>query len=155
MTLTKADGTQLTKSAGASLVENVTDTDPKVKVLESVYELSTPSGTKYPPITRKLKFRAGQVIRQSQWDACWPAATIASVSPATGAAAGNTLITIKGSGFTPGSTVAVGGVSCTSVTVVDDGKITCRTGAHAAGAVDVVVTADAGAVTKTNGFTYT
>jgi hypothetical protein len=155
MTLVKADGTQITKTAGNSLIESVTDPDPKVKVTEAVYELSTPSGTKYPPIIRQLKFRADQIIPRSKWDACWATATISSVAPATGAAAGGTAITIKGSGFTPGSTVAIGGVACTSVAVISDGKITCATGAHAAGAVNVVVTTDAGAVTKTGGFTYT
>jgi hypothetical protein len=154
MTLVNASGTQITKTAGDSLIEAVADPDPKVKVLEPVYEISSSPGTVYPPTKKILKFRAGQVVKTSEWAACFPTATISTVTPASGPAAGNTLITIKGSSFSPGSTVTAGGVACTSVTVVSDSKITCRTGAHTAGAVSVVVTTDTGAVTKTTAFTY-
>jgi len=155
MTLVKADNTQITKTAGNSLITSVPEAEPRVRVSEPVYELLTPSGTVYPPVQRALKFRAGQVIKRSEWDAAFPAATIASLSPATGVAAGNTSVTIKGSGFTPGSTVTFAGTAATTIKVVSDGVITCKTPAHAAGAVDVVVTSDAGAVTKTGGYTYT
>jgi hypothetical protein len=155
MTLVKADNTPITKSGGNSLITTVPEKDPMVTVTVPVYELTTPSGTNYPPISRRLKWHAGQVIKKADWDAAFPAGTIASVSPPTGLAAGGTSVTIKGSGFTPGSTVTFAGSAATSVNVINDGKLTCNTPAHAAGSADVVVTTNAGAVTKTGGFTYT
>lgn len=62
---------------------------------------------------------------------------------------------ISGIGFGDGATVTFGGSSAISVVVVDQYTITCVTPAHAAGAVNVVVTnADGGTATLTNGFTY-
>lgn len=155
MTLVKGDGTQITKTAGEDLLTDVPETDPRVEVGETVYILKTPSGTTYPPVQKMLRFHEGQIIRRSQWDAEFPPATITSVSPATGPAAGGTEVAVRGSGFTPGSTLQFGGAAATGVTVVDDGLIRCTTPAGAAGAADVVVTTDTSAVTKTGGFTYT
>lgn len=65
---------------------------------------------------------------------------LTSVSPATSPTTGGVAITLTGTGFLPGSTVTLGGTAATSVTVVNSGSITAKTPAHAAGAVDVVVT---------------
>ncbi len=83
------------------------------------------------------------------------APVITSVSPTAGALAGSTTISLVGTNFFPGATVTVGGVACTSVTVVSDTLITCSTPAGSAGAANVVVTnPDAQADTETNGYTY-
>lgn len=80
--------------------------------------------------------------------------TVSSVSPLTGTTAGSTSITITGTGFLTEATVTVGGVACTSPSVSST-SITCTTGAHAAGAVDVVVTNnDSQSGTGINAFTY-
>lgn len=154
MAIEKADGTVVTKASGESLITPVTDPDPLVQVNEAVYETSTPSGTTYPPITRQLKFRAGQQVKRSTWDACFPAATVSGVTPSTGPAAGGTPVEIHGSGFTPDATVQIGGTAATSVKVITDGRITAITPAGAAGAADVKVTTDAGDTTATGAFTY-
>ena len=80
---------------------------------------------------------------------------IYSFTPITGPAAGGTLVTIKGTGFT--GTVLVTGVkfattSATSWSVVDDDTIVATAPAHAAGAVAVVVTNATGP--STTGPTY-
>jgi len=78
-----------------------------------------------------------------------------SIYPATGAAAGGTPVTIIGANFEAGAAVTIGGVDCTSEVVVSSGVLTCVTGAHAAGAVDVVITnTDTGAVTAVAAYTY-
>ena len=83
---------------------------------------------------------------------------ISSVSPATGAAAGGTLITIRGQNFT--GTVATtgvkfGGVNAPSWSVVSDSTIVAVTPAHAAGLVDVLVTNATGpSTTGTGDYTY-
>jgi sugar lactone lactonase YvrE/PKD repeat protein len=52
-------------------------------------------------------------------------------------------------------TVTFGGAAATNITVISATQITCTTSAHAAGAVDVVVTnADGQTATSTGGYTY-
>jgi hypothetical protein len=85
-------------------------------------------------------------------------ASISSISPsfaitATGA---GTSITINGDNFRAGSTVSIGGSSCTSPTIYKT-KIYCTTSAHATGLASVVVTSPSGGggnVTLTNGYNY-
>ena len=65
-------------------------------------------------------------------------------------------VTVTGTGFLAGATVTLGGTAATSVTVVNSTSITATTAAHAAGAVNVVVTnTDGQSGTLTNGYTYT
>jgi hypothetical protein len=90
------------------------------------------------------------------------APTVTSVSPNAGPKAGGTEITIMGTNFLPGATVAIGQglsgppVAATDVDVVSSSKITARTGAGKVGTYDVYVTTPGG----TNGgrpnrtFTY-
>lgn len=91
------------------------------------------------------------------WIAQAPTLSIdcAGISPSSGYTVGGSLITIPGTGFGDGATVTFGGVAATSVTVVDANTITAILPAHAAGAVDVVVTnLDGTTFTCPNGFTY-
>lgn len=165
MALTKADGTALSKTPGGTVLGSVSDADPAIEVLIDVYRLTPYPGVNFPDVERQKLFRAGQVIRQSQWDAEFVAPVVTSISPATGAAAGGTAITITGAAadgnqtvrgaFSQDATVTVDAVAATSVVVVDANTITCVTPAGSAGAVDVVVTQSSGVATVTDGFTYT
>ena len=83
------------------------------------------------------------------------APTITSISPNSGSINGGTAVTITGTNFVAGATVTFGGTAATNVTVVSSTSITATTPAHAAGAVNVVVTDSGGSGTLTNGFTYT
>ncbi len=66
---------------------------------------------------------------------------VSSITPSSGFAVGATAITnLAGTNFVSGCTVTIGGVAATSVVFVSSIKLTCVTPAHAAGAVDVVVT---------------
>lgn len=90
--------------------------------------------------------------------ACNPQAMdpkITSISPATGVAAGGTTTTILGGGFTGATAVNFASTPGTSFTVVNDGKITVTSPAHAAGAVTVTVVRPAGNLTLPAGFLYT
>ena len=62
-----------------------------------------------------------------------PAPTLTGISPASGAAAGGTAVTITGTGFLAGATVSLGGTQATGVTVMNSTSITAITPAHAAG----------------------
>lgn len=81
-----------------------------------------------------------------------------TVSPASGTIAGDTPVTITGTGFqpgVPGTTVTFGGVAGTGVNVLSSTKIQVTTPAHAAGAVDVKVTnPDSQSLTLPGGYTY-
>ncbi len=84
-----------------------------------------------------------------------PSVTVTSVTPNVGSSLGGTNVTIAGTGFNAGAGVTFGGSAATNVVVVNATQITAKTPAHAAGAVNVVVTntnATSGALT--NGFTY-
>lgn len=83
---------------------------------------------------------------------------VTSVTPPTGPSGGGTAIAITGTNFptSPVPTVTVGGVAATSVIRVSATQLTAVTGAHAAGLVDVVVSAAGSrAATCTGCFTYT
>jgi hypothetical protein len=81
--------------------------------------------------------------------------TVSGVSPTSGLVSGGTSITITGTNFSSRATVTVGGISCTSVSIVSSSSITCITPARGAGAKDVLVTnSDTGSAVKVNGFTY-
>ena len=84
-----------------------------------------------------------------------PTPHIATVSPDVGSTAGGTQVLIAGWGFQAGATVTVGGVAATNVVWGGPGHLGAKTGAHAPGLVDVVVTnPDTSTLTKTGAFTY-
>lgn len=80
---------------------------------------------------------------------------ITTISPAAGSPFGGDTVTLTGANFIAGSTVAFDGALATNVVVVSAASITCRTPAHAAGLVDVVVTSPTNAVGRlNNAFTF-
>lgn len=78
-------------------------------------------------------------------------ATVTGLSPASGPTTGGTALTITGTGFSDVPAVTLDGLAATLVTVVNPTTITANAPAHAAGAVDLVVS-DAG--TLTGAYTY-
>lgn len=81
-----------------------------------------------------------------------------SLSPASGEAAGGTIVGLSGDNLDDETTVTVGGAAVSEVYVTAGDKVVridFAVPAHAAGAVDVVVTNSVGATTLTGGFTYT
>src|SRR5205085_2286791 len=82
--------------------------------------------------------------------------TVTSVNPNNGSTGGGTGVTVAGTNFVAGATVTLGGTAATNVVVVSGTQITATTPAHAAGAVNVVVTnPDTQSGTLLNGYTYT
>ena len=82
------------------------------------------------------------------------APSISSVSPSSGSTNGGTVVTITGTNFVAGATVTFGGTAASNVTVASSTSIKATTQAHAAGAVNVVVSDSNGSGTLTNGFTF-
>jgi len=84
-----------------------------------------------------------------------PPVTVTAVSPSHGSINGGLPVAISGTGFKSGATVKFGGTAATNVVFVSATSITAKSPAHAAGAVNVVVTnTDTSSGTLTNGFTY-
>ena len=84
-----------------------------------------------------------------------PAPHVASISPNTGTTSGGTRVTITGTGFLMGATVSLGGTPATSVTLASSTSITATAPAHAAGAVNIMVTnTDAQSGSLAGGYTY-
>ena len=113
------------------------------------------SGASYVTVYRRESDPAKAAKLDITYTAGAAAPTVSSVSANSGPAAGGTNVTITGTGFVATPTVTFGGTSATNVAFVNSTTITCTTPAHAAGAVDVVVTnPDTQTGTGTNAFTY-
>ncbi|BAQ75352.1 cell surface receptor IPT/TIG domain-containing protein [Pseudomonas sp. Os17] len=80
--------------------------------------------------------------------------TLTAVTPNNGSTAGATSVTLTGTNLTGATAVSFGGTSATGYIVNNATTITATTPAHAAGAVNVVVTTPGGTATLTNGYTY-
>ena len=84
-----------------------------------------------------------------------PAPAVTAIAPNNGTPAGGTSVTVTGTSFLPGATLSLGGTPATGLTVASGTSITATTPAHAAGAVNVVVTNPDGQTgTLANGYTY-
>ena len=80
--------------------------------------------------------------------------TVSTISPSTGPTTGGTVVTLTGSVLENATGVAFGGTAGTSLTINSSTSITVTAPAHAAGAVDVVITTSTKTITKVGAFTY-
>lgn len=152
MGLYKENGQRITKAAFPAVAVS----DPPKRVTEDVY-ISEPYGQgdgRPEGSKRFLLYPAGTVVPQSVIDRQFTAATISTIAPTTGPAAGGTLVTIKGVALDGVSAVNFGSTAGTDLRIRSTGELTVKAPAGAAGAVNVVLVDDAGNVTKTSGFTY-
>lgn len=127
--------------------------DTVYKFNENVYRSQTQDGGRFEGASF-LWYRKGQTVKQSEIDALFTTATFDTIVPATGPAAGGTPVVITGTNLSGAEGVTFGGTAATAFKVVSDTKITCTTPAKTAATYNVVVTDDAGAVTKTSAFIY-
>lgn len=79
---------------------------------------------------------------------------ITSVSPASGPTAGGTVLTISGRGFGSGTSVQVGVLAATGVTVIDANTLTAVTPPGVPGGADVIVRGSGVEARLDNGFDY-
>jgi hypothetical protein len=151
--LYKEDGTLIKKAAfPASAVP-----DAPMRLTEDVYETKAYGpGDGRPEGSRlHLLYQAGTIVPQSEIDRLFtPAATVATVTPSTGPAAGGTTVTIKGTRLAGVTAVNFGATAGTELKRISDTELRVKAPAGSAGAANVVVAADSGNVTKTGGFTY-
>ena len=84
------------------------------------------------------------------------APTLVNISPTSGPTSGGTSITLTGTAFIPGTTVSIGGVAATNVTVVNATTLTATTPAYVSGSLVETVVVNNGIATASllNAFTY-
>ncbi|MYW67142.1 hypothetical protein GTY65_24185 [Streptomyces sp. SID8379] len=152
MGLYKENGTRITKAAFPAAAV----TDPPKRITENIYQTEPygPGDGRPEGSRRHLLYEAGDVVPQSVIDRLFTAATIATTSPATGPAAGGTLVTITGTALDGVSAVNFGSTAGTSLQIKSATQLTVKAPAGSAGAVNVVLVDDAGNITKSGGFTY-
>lgn len=153
MALYNSDGSLLTQSTFLSGTHSASTSTTTHEVKQHVWEDFLLDGAT-STYSRRLKFRKGEVITQQQVDDMFLEPTITDISPATGAIAGGTVVTITGTNLGNTTGVTFGGTAGTALTNTSSTEVTVTTPAHASGAVDVVLTTVAGPVTETGGYTY-
>ncbi len=108
-----------------------------------------------PVVVTNPDAQSGTLANAFTYTNAAPAPVVLVVSPNSGPTAGGTGVTVTGAYFVGGATVFFGGTIASGISFVSANTLTCTTPAHAAGAVDVVVTnADAQTGKLSAGYTY-
>jgi formylglycine-generating enzyme required for sulfatase activity len=120
-------------------------------VNQNTVQATTPAGAAGPGIVRVTT--AAGTINAPQTFTYMPA-SVSSIAPSSGIAAGGTQIMITGSylGLTTG--ITIGGVPCTGVTVLNATTVAALTPAGTVGNADLVITGGKGTITVPGGFRY-
>ena len=152
MGLFRANGQRVTRAN----VANAAADDPLVEVTEDLYEKRSygRNDPKAEGSIHTLKMRAGQVMRESELDALFPGAQVESIAPAQGAAAGGTVVTIRGNYLDGVTAVRFDGANATNLQHTDDRELRVTTPAGAAGPADVVLVSDGPDANRPAAFTY-
>ena len=125
-----------------------------VTVSSSTSAKATTAARSAETVSVLVQTASGQAVLGSAFTYRQPA-TVLSVAPGSGPASGGTAIALNGSGFSQGTTVTIGGMSASSVTIVSSNLITAVTPARPAGAATIEVrTPDGVLATGTVTFVY-
>lgn len=155
MGIFKADGSRVTKAAFPTTAVAAADV-PKI-LTEDLYatrRFDAVNDGKVDGSIKTILAKAGAVMTQGEIDALFPAATVDSVTPATGGVAGGTVVTVKGTNLDGVTSVTFGGTAGTVLTLVSPTELKVTTPAKTAGAVPVAVVDDSGNASKANAYTY-
>jgi formylglycine-generating enzyme required for sulfatase activity len=110
-----------------------------------------PAGALGPAAVR-LTTAAGTVTAPQPFT--YMPASVSSIAPNTGTAAGGSQITITGAYLALTTGVTIGGAPCSNVTVVSATTVTAVTPAGTLGNADVVITGGKGTITVPGGYRY-
>ncbi len=150
----RTDGTRITRAAFPATT--VIDGDPLLEVTEDVFVQNPYPNSR--EVETSVLARRGQRLRRSEIDRIFPRATITSIQPSTGAIAGGTVVSVRGTNLDGAAGVTFGGRAGTAMTVVSPGEIRVTTPAAAVttgpSTVDVVVADDSGDASLVRGYNY-
>jgi formylglycine-generating enzyme required for sulfatase activity len=126
---------------------------PATNVVATLNQITatTPAGALGPAVVR-VTTAAGTVTASQSFT--YMPASVSSIAPNTGTAAGGSQITITGAYLALTTGVTVGGAPCTAVTVVNATTVTAVTPAGTLGNADVVITGGKGTITVLGGYRY-
>jgi hypothetical protein len=155
MTFYDTDGNVLNKTEMLALTTE--ETQETIHVFtEDVHQTFTQNeGNATYEGADRLLFHAGQRVAESVINGLFETATATAIEPATGPAAGGTVVVITGTNLAGVEGVTFDAVAGTELVRLSDTRIQVKTPAGSAGTADVVVQDDAGNVSKPAFFTYT
>ena len=138
-------GTATAVTVGGVPATNVTASSP------TTVTATTPAGI-LGPATVRVTTAAGTYTAPQTFT--YMPASVSSIAPNVGVAAGGFQITITGAYLALTTGVTVGGAPCTGVTVVNATTVTAMTPAGTLGIADVVITGGKGTITVLGGYRY-
>jgi hypothetical protein len=155
MTFYDTDGNVLNKTEMLALTTE--ETQETIHVFtEDVHQTFTQNeGNATYEGADRLLFHAGQRVPESVIDGLFEPATATAIEPATGPAAGGTVVVITGTNLAGVEGVTFDAVAGTALKRLSDTRIQVTTPAGSAGTADVVIQDDAGNVNKAAFYTYT
>ena len=126
---------------------------PATNVVATLNQVTAtaPAGALGPAVVR-VTTAAGTVTAPQSFT--YMPASVSSIAPNTGTAAGGSQITITGAYLALTTGVTIGGSPCTQVTVVNATTVTAVTPAGTLGNADVVITGGKGTITVPGGYRY-
>jgi formylglycine-generating enzyme required for sulfatase activity len=126
---------------------------PATNVVATLNQITatTPAGALGPTVVR-VTTAAGTVTAPQSFT--YMPASVSSIAPNAGTAAGGSQITITGAYLALTTGVTIGGAPCTQVTVVNATTVTAVTPAGTLGNADVVITGGKGTITVPGGYRY-
>ncbi len=147
-----ANGTRVTKSG----LSTSTESDPLKVIGTDLYKRERFTDNDNSVNGKKLTLlcKAGSVLRQSQIDLLFPAATATAISPSTVGTDGGDEVTITGTNFDGVTSVTFSGTAGTDLVIDSPTQLRVKVPAKTAGAKDVVIVDDSGSITKTGFVTY-
>jgi hypothetical protein len=152
MTFVDSTGAVLTKTQVLALTTTKTTTVVR-EFTADVFRKTTPDGGGFETGSQ-LAFHSGQDATEDEINAEFVTATVTSIVPATGPAAGGTVVLINGTNLSGTKGVTFGGTAGTAFKRISNNRVQVTTPAKTAGAYTVVTQDDAGDVTTLTGFTY-
>jgi len=124
-----------------------------IDVAGSRLVVAAPTGSGTTPV--EVKTAAADWVQAGNFTyrAAAPVA-VDNVTPASGPTTGGTTVTIRGRGFGSGTSVQIGVLAATSVTIIDDTTLTAITPPGVPGGADVIVRSSGIEARLRNGFDY-
>jgi formylglycine-generating enzyme required for sulfatase activity len=118
---------------------------------QSTVQATTPAGAA-GPVNVQVTTAAGTTTVSQHFT--YMPASVSSIVPNQGAAAGGMLITITGTYLGLTTSATIGGTPCTDLTVVNSGTVTARTPPGVLGDADVVIMGAKGAIVIPGAFRF-
>ena len=144
----------LTAGPGSGFIQRLL-TSPDGDIAEDQMMTASGSNSASSPLSYSGTWIMQMVAFRTPSGTSGTAPTVTSVSPNSGSTKGGTPVTITGTNFASGATVAFVGTAATDIAVINSTTITAYTPAGVSGAATVTVMVNGQSASLNDGFTYT